>query len=202
MAAASLDPNKNPDVARWYAGVPRLVTVAGATLITIDHVAKDPGNQRGAVGGGHKLAAVDGVAYRVEAAVPFGRGSSGVVKLRLGKDRPGWIRGSHPGKDPILAEITIDATNPEGAIVASVRAPAGLDQVWRPTGLMERVSRFLEERDEPTSQRQILDAIRGKRVYTIQAIEALVADGFVTTEDGPRGAILYSSAKAYREAPQ
>ena len=40
MAAASLDPNKNADVARWYMTIPRLATEAGATLITIDHVAK------------------------------------------------------------------------------------------------------------------------------------------------------------------
>lgn len=201
MAAASLDPNKNAEVARWYMTIPRLATEAGATLLTIDHVAKDPQNPRGAVGGAHKIAAIDGAAYRVEAAVPFGRGSSGIVKLRLEKDRPGWIRGSHPGKSPVVAEVAFDATDPDGAILASVRAATARgEEVWRPTALMESVSTFLEERGEPASQRQILDAIRGKRDYKIQAIVALVADAYVTTADGPRRATLYSSTKPYREA--
>ena len=177
MAAASLDPNKNADVARWYTTIPRLATEAGATLITIDHVAKDPQSQRGAVGRAHKIAGIDGAAYKVEVVVPFGRGSRGIVKLRLEKDRPGWIRGSHPGKSPIVAEIAFDATDPDGAIVSSVRAPAngGSDVPWRPTALMERISTFLEELAEPTSQRQILDAINGKREYKIQAASALGA---------------------------
>ena len=123
------------------------------------------------------------------------------MNLRLGKDRPGWIRGSHPGRNPIVAEVTIDAADPEGAIVASVGTPAGVGEegAWRPTTLMEGVSMFLEDRSAPASQRTILDGVRGKRDYKIQAIEALVADGYLATEDGSHGAILYSSMKSYRE---
>jgi hypothetical protein len=163
MAAAALDPNKNLDVARWYMTIPRLATEAGATLLTIDQVVKDPQNQRGAVGGAHKIVAIDGAAYRVEAAVPFGRGSAGIVKLCLEKDRPGWVRGAHQGKNPVVAEIAFDATDPDGAVVAAIRASTRGAETWRPTTLMERISAFLEERTKPGSQRQILDAVPGKR---------------------------------------
>ena len=202
MAAASLDPNKNPDVARWYTTIPRLATEAGATLITIDHVAKDPQSQRGAVGGAHKIAGIDGAAYKVEVVVPFGRDSSGVVRLRLEKGRPGWIRGAHPGKTPIVAEISFDATDPDGSIAAVVQAPARGEETWRPTTLMQQVSMFIEEQTKLASQRQILDAVRGKRDYKIQAIAALVSDGYVTTADGTGGATLHTSTKPYREAPE
>jgi hypothetical protein len=63
---------------------------------------------------------------------------------------------------------------------------------------MERISIFLEEREEPASQRQIFDAAKGKRDYKIQAVAALVADRYVATADGPRGATYYSSVKPYR----
>jgi hypothetical protein len=202
MAAASLDPNKNPDVARWYMTSPRLAIEAGATLLTLDHVAKHPEAQRGAVGGAHKIAAIDGAAYKVDAAVPFGRGSRGVVSFRLEKDRPGWIRGDHPGKAPIVAKIVFDATDPEGSISTAVSAPKFGEETWRPTALMQRISTFLEAQAAPASQRQILDGVSGKRDYKIQALAALVADGYLTREDGPKGAILYTSAKPYREGSE
>ena len=160
-------------------------------------MAKDPQSQRGAVGGAHKIAGIDGAAYKVEVVVPFGRGSRGIVKLRLEKDRPGWIRGSHPGKSPIVAEIAFDATDPDGAIVSSVRAPAngGLDVPWRPTALMERISTFLEELAEPTSQRQILDAINGKGSTRSRQPRHWLPR-LRHHADGPHGAILYFLSEA------
>jgi AAA domain len=199
MAAAGLDPNANRDVAAWYAEVPKLATEAHATLLVLDHVAKRPDQQRGAVGAGHKQAAIDGASYRVDGVKPFGRGSEGLVRLRLTKDRPGYIRGAlGTGREPAAADIAIDATDPE-ALSIEVRAP-GTEQPFRPTGLMEKVSLYVESRTEPATQRQILDAVRGKRVYTITAIEQLVTDGHLVTDDGPRGAILYTSSKPFREA--
>ena len=125
------------------------------------------------------------------------------MRLRLEKDRPGWIRGTHPGKRPTVAEVAFDATDPDGAVEATITAPTRGDETWRPTALMERASVFLEERSEPASQRQVLDTkrggVNGKRDYVIQALAALVSDGYVTTAGGARGATLYSSVKPYRE---
>jgi hypothetical protein len=201
MAAAGLDPNLNRDIALWYAKVPRLATDAGATLLVLDHVAKHAEQQRGAVGGAHKIAAVDGASYRIDAMTPFGRGSAGLVRLQLEKDRGGHIRGAlGSGQRPVAAEVHFDATDP-ARIVVEVRPPSatrGSDE-WRPTHLMSAVSRFLEARDQPASQRDIEASVPGRRQYVAEALEQLVSASFVERTSGPRGASLHVSIRPFRE---
>jgi hypothetical protein len=201
MAAAGLDPNANRDVAAWYATIPRLATQAGAAVVVLDHVAKDPERQRGAVGAGHKLAAVDGASYRVDAVVPFGRGGKGMLRLRLDKDRQGHIRGLlGSGMHPTAAEIGFDATDPD-RLQAEIRPPSATaaSADWRPTRLMELISEYLESRSDQVSMRVVLAAVAGKQEYKIAALEALVAGGFVQRSTGPRGASLHVSIRAFRE---
>jgi len=199
MAAAGLDPNVNRDIAAWYAKVPRLVTGIEATLLVLDHVAKDPQQQRGSVGGGHKQAAIDGASFRVEVMTTFGRGSAGLVRLRLTKDRQGYLRGLvGAGKEPLIAEIAIDGTDPE-ALVVEVRPPGERSEEWRPTRLMERVSRWVEDAPEPPSQREILEGVRGKRDYVIEAIAELLHGGYLKRTPGERGAHLHTSERPFRE---
>jgi hypothetical protein len=199
MAAAGLDPNVNRDIAAWYAKVPRLVTGIEATLLVLDHVAKDPERQRGSVGGGHKQAAIDGASFRLEVVTPFGRGSAGLVRLRLTKDRQGYLRGLvGTGKEPVIAEIAIDGTDPE-ALGVEIRPPATADEEWQPTRLMEKVSRWIEGSSEPPSQREILDGVRGKRDYVTAAIAELIRGGYLKSTPGPRGAHLHTSERPFRE---
>jgi AAA domain len=197
MAAAGLDPNANRDIAQWYAKVPRIATDCGATVLVLDHVAKDPDRQRGAVGGAHKQVAIDGASYRIDTVKPFGRGSAGMVRLRLTKDRGGYIRGTVEGREPTIAEIAIDSTDPE-ALVVEVRPPAG-PEWWRPTHLMEAVSRLLEDQAEALSERAIVELVSGKQTYVREALATLVREGYVQREGGPRGAHLHSSTKPFRE---
>jgi AAA domain len=197
MAASGLDPNKNSDVAMWYGTIPRLATEAGAALVVLDHVAKDPTNQRGAVGAGHKQAAIDGASYRADAPTPFGRGTTGVIRLKLKKDRQGYVRGLYPGWEPPVAEIAVDATDPD-MVVFEVRPPTG-GESFRPTRLMERVSQFLEQANEPKSLRDILAGVSGKQDFVRKAVAALISDGFVSEEKGARGAHLHTSVQPYRE---
>jgi hypothetical protein len=200
MAAAGLDPNANRDIAAWYSKVPRLATHAGATVLVLDHVAKRPDQQRGAVGGGHKQAAIDGASYRLDVITPFGRGSKGLLRLRLTKDRPGYLRGVlGQGKEPAAAEIAIDGTDPE-ALSVDVRPPADpSSESWQPTRLMERVSRWVEDVPQPVSQREILDGVTGKRDYLTSAIAELVRGGYLKSTPGARGAHLHVSERPFRE---
>jgi hypothetical protein len=199
MAAAGLDPNVNRDIASWYAKVPRLATAAGATPLVLDHVAKDPERQRGSVGGAHKQAAIDGASYRIEVVRPFGRGSSGLVRLRLTKDRQGYLRGlAGTAKEPVVAEVVIDGTNPQ-SLAVEIRPPETSEDVWQPTRLMERISRWVEDSPDPVSQRDILDAVVGKRDYLAAAIAELVRGGNLKRTEGPRGAHLHTSERPFRE---
>jgi hypothetical protein len=95
MGVFELKIKDNDDVATFMRDLPRrLARDTGAAVVMVDHVTKDrEGRGRYAIGGQHKLAAIDGAAYTVEVRDPLGRGLSGVVDVRLGKDRPGALRG-------------------------------------------------------------------------------------------------------------
>jgi hypothetical protein len=201
MTTSGLNPNDNRDIAIWYGVIPHLASLAGCASLMLDHVAKDPEQRRGATGGAHKTAALDGASYSLDAKTPFGRGSSGLLVLRLGKDRPGYVRGRFgAGAHPPVAEITMDATDPT-AIVVGVKPPAATrdSEEWRPTRLMEKVSKFLESQDDPVSQKVVDDEVKGRRQYVIEALDKLESDGFVERSTGEHGAHLYASARPFRE---
>jgi hypothetical protein len=92
LGAAGLNEDSAGDVARWIANVPRRFARAGAGVLLLDHVTKNE-KDRGhwPRGSGHKLAAVDGIAYSVKTEVPFSRSSSGWASLVIAKDRRGWV---------------------------------------------------------------------------------------------------------------
>ncbi len=92
LGAAGLSEDSAGDVAAWTAALPRRLARAGAGVLLIDHVAKaEKDRGRWPRGSGHKLAAVDGVAYSINVEVPFSRSSSGWAELIIAKDRRGWI---------------------------------------------------------------------------------------------------------------
>ncbi len=73
------------------------------------------------------------------------------------------------------------------------------DGSWRPTNLMERVSRELEARtaaNDPPSRDALASAVTGKKQFLLVAIDALVADGYAE-RDGRK----LRSIKPYRETP-
>jgi hypothetical protein len=92
LGAAGLNEDSAGDVAGWIANVPRRLARAGAGVLLLDHVVKSEKDRgRWPRGSGHKLAAVDGIAYSVKTEVPFSRSSSGWASLVIAKDRRGWV---------------------------------------------------------------------------------------------------------------
>jgi hypothetical protein len=170
--------------------------------VTVDHVAKDR-DHRGdwAVGAGHKKAIVDGAMLAFEIVHPFGRGRSGLVKILVFKDRPGALRGQAVGKEIARLQLTANAEGDE--ISYSLQPPAG-DQVgadgFRPTVLMERISRFLEGMEQPLSAYAIRNAVPGKLEGKLIALRVLAAEGYLQCQPGQRGGLLYRSQKPFREA--
>jgi hypothetical protein len=67
-----------------------------------------------------------------------------------------------------------------------------------PTALMEKVSRYLEQQDEPVSRNTVEKQKLGAAEYVRQAMDALAADDFVDEVAGPRNARLLRSTKPYR----
>jgi RecA-family ATPase len=86
---------------------------------------------------------------------------------------------------PLVYEVQVSETD----------APAD----FRPTVLMERISRFLESRDEPCSQRHIRERVTGKGAALLQALDLLVAEGYVEAFEGPRASRLHRSINRFRD---
>jgi hypothetical protein len=66
--------------------------------------------------------------------------------------------------------------------------------------LMQKVSRYVAAHigDLP-SRNQVEEQIKGRREFVRQAIDVLVAEGFLEEEDGPRNARLLRSIRPFRE---
>lgn len=63
-----------------------------------------------------------------------------------------------------------------------------------------RVSRYIENCVDPPSHNAVDKAIKGNTDARRIAIDTLISEGYIATEEGPRKAILLRCIKAYREA--
>ena len=191
--AQGLDDNKRQD-AEKFAGtwIAPLWQAEIATLL-IDHVVKNvDGRGKYTIGSERKLGGAD-VHLGLEALKTLSRGGSGLIKVHVHKDRPGYM----PRPSVAVLELTSDPDTHH--ITWQIRDPAPTDQEgrWKPTIYMERVSRELQKHDEPRSQKQVEEAVEGRATYTRQALEHLVDEGYISLEIGPRSAKLYASIKPY-----
>ena len=199
MGVLGLDPNKGVDVAGFYRGIPRWFADQGAAVTLLDHVTKDrEGRGRWAIGSQHKVSGLDGAAYAVDVVRPFGRQRNGHAKILVSKDRPGHVR-QHEGAARCVGVFELDSW-PDGKATARLLAPAPMtdpDKPFRPTVLMERVSRVLEAAVAPLSARGVRSLVQGKATMVDTALEILVAEGYVARDDGKRGAALHRSMKPF-----
>jgi hypothetical protein len=124
------------------------------------------------------------------------RGGNGLVKVRVHKDRPGWLPRPHAG------ELALHSDPDTHAIVWQLKEPASSsadDNGWKPTVLMEKVSRYVEQQPEPVSRNRVESANLGKSAeYIRQAMDALIAGGYLDEQPGLRRARLLTSTKPYR----
>ena len=168
--------------------------------MSFDHVTKDKdGRGRYALGGVHKLNIVNGAGYTLENRQPFGIGVTGRSTLKIAKDRPGQLRRNAMDKwyaDLVLAsdadgkaEVTIESAQQRVEELESV-------EPFRPTTLMEKVSKYIEGGGQADSQNRIIGGVSGKRDYVIAALRALIVEGYVSDETP------HESLKPYRESDE
>ncbi|OPC83046.1 hypothetical protein B4N89_20760 [Embleya scabrispora] len=205
MNLHGLDPLDNKGAAQFYEAVPRFVARKGPAVAMIDHVVKDAEKRgRYAMGAQHKLAGIDGAAYLVEPIKPFGYGAHGISRVRVAKDRPGRVREHAVGA--VIGDLQMFSSE-DRSVRVELRSPRPYDGppgsaggTHRPTALMEKVSRIVEE--TPGLSKASLEALTGgKREAVRAAMELLVREGFVVVEKGERNALVHRSARPYREAP-
>ena len=189
-----LKPNESDAIEAFHQLVVRPLMAHGAAVILIDHVTKDK-EQRGrfSVGSQRKLGVTD-VHLGLDMVKPFGRGRQGIATIETKKDRPAYL------PRPKAGELTITSDPLTGSIDWAIKLSSGDDDEFRPTVLMERVSRHLEGQGAPVSQRTVKQDVEGKDRHLAEAIRILIDEGFVTPTNGPRGAKLLTPKRPYRSA--
>lgn len=186
----------NDDVSAWQREVPNtIVERTGAAVAMIDHVTKGRSNGRFAVGGQQKMNGLTGAAYIVEVLDgPLAPGRRALIGLRVGKDRPGAVRSTsgqqfHKTDRTQLASVVLvdSESDPEETSVTFQRFDAatklGADdgKPWAPSRLMQRISKAIEDSDEPLSKTAACTLIGGNKQNALRAFEFLKA---AKTEDG------------------
>lgn len=196
LALQGARPNDDDEVARFFKQIPAPIARTGACVIVLDHVAKADDDGLWPIGSQRKRAAITGVQLMQRTSRPFSRGQPGSAVLRCAKDRHGtYSIGQKVGElviSPGTGHAVIDLKAIDGQAAATP---------WRPTVLMERVSRYLEENAEASSARtrtQIRTCVEGKERDLLKALGILVTEGFVTTMDGPRNSVICTSLRPYR----
>lgn len=219
LAYAGLDSNSGDDIAAWYNTMPRLISACGPAVVLIDHVVKSKDN-RGRYAGGsmQKLALIDGISYSVDMTKPVGKGVRGTIVIKSGKDRISEIEehcavswssnGSHLRE---AARIEINSTDPKLMRVTIARPnmmpseettrQRGLE---RPTGLMEKVSRIIENAPEEPNQTEIIELLKddgssARKTTVLTAINRLLEGGWISSRSGRNNRNIYASVRPYRQ---
>ena len=197
MALDGAKPNDDDDVARWFRRLPTAVAALGPAVLVLDHVVKAEDGGLWPIGSQRKRAAISGAQYMQTTVRPFAKDTPGAAKLVCAKDRHGNYR---PGQK--VAELTVTPT--DDGVHLTLRAPLEASgqpaDTFRPTALMEKVSRALEAVQEPLSFRGVDERVPGKQQHKVQALDVLVAEGYVERTPGARNAKLHTLVRAYRQA--
>lgn len=172
----------------------------GACVVTIDHLPKGVESRQSgfAIGGTAKKRAIDGSYIHADARTPPAPGHLGKITLRIEKDRPGRLREHATGK--YLGTLTIDSTTP-GQTTTTIDhdSPITSGGLFRPTGLMEKSSRYIEDHDQATF-RDIKAAVGGKESTIRAALDRLRDEGYLSVLPGPRNSAIHHVVAIYREA--
>jgi hypothetical protein len=176
-----LDLEKNKDATEFSQRILKPLRVGGAGILTIDHVTKSKDNRGNyAIGAQAKRADIDGAAFAVSVAMPFGRGLDGALDILCTKDRPGFVRAICP--DAKTVGIANLKSAPDGGI--SVSISGGTVVISSAEQRMEQVSQFLErhgyEMNFNDIKRKLRDEGNGMGSDMVRvALDGLVARGSV-----------------------
>jgi hypothetical protein len=188
-----LDDGKRLDVEAFGRILIRPFHAAGVTTIVIDHVTKaKDGRSRYAIGSERKLGVVD-VHLGFDPVRSFQRGREALVHVVTHKDRFGFLQRPRAGQVELRSDAETHRITWEFQPPAETSEPSE----FRPTQLMEKVSRHLQRQSEAISRSAVLRGVSGKREWVLAAIEHLVVEGHARENPGPRGAKLLSHIRPF-----
>jgi hypothetical protein len=205
MVTEGLELGDNADIAVWLRRLPRrIVAETGAATACIDHVTKNREDRgRYAIGGQHKLAGLDGAAYTFELVRPFARPTgtdpaTGVVVIKVAKDRGGWVRAQ--AMDGRVAVMNL-ASYPDGTITIDLDPPGQRDTV--DLAVVGRILTYLAAYDG-SSQRRIEENVEGKAAAIRESLRWLTdaARAWVRIEKKGQSHLHWLTVAGRSQVPQ
>jgi hypothetical protein len=192
-----LDDNKRQDVEKLSRLYVTAFWKAGIATLFVDHVVKNS-EQRGnyAIGSERKLGGAD-AHIGFETIQPISRGTKGLYKIIVRKDRGGYLKHGHYATLDLSSDPDTHAITWQFKPAENETADAGY---FRPTHLMEKVSVWLELQTEPATRAEVVDGLGGRKAFILKAITALVQESYAVETDGPQRSKLISTLRPYREA--
>lgn len=203
MAAGGIDENDGGANRAWFKILKALsARIGGPAICVLDHIGKSKDAPAlFALGSQAKRAAITGAAYRVDTVVEPAKGKNGQIKLTVAKDR----FGNRPkGSTAAVADIVSTETSVAISLhLTEAQEAKQRGEAFRPTVLMERVSRFVESNPGET-RRKVEQGVTGKAEGIRQAIDVLIDEGYfdaqLTTKPGMKaGTYEVFSVRAYRK---
>jgi hypothetical protein len=168
----------NADAAEFHKLLARRFNRTGAATVNVDHVSPgSPHKESKAIGAQHKGAGIDGAEFYFDLKVPLAQALDGdpvvgLAQIRVGKDRPGGVRGRSEGQKA-FGELSITAY-PDGHLEYEIR-PMTPAADWRPTVIMERVSIYIEEHDGANTG-AIRREVTGRGEWIDKGLAALIPE--------------------------
>ena len=108
---------------------------------------------------------------RLKAVKQLHRGSLGLIRVTAHKDRPAHLA------RPVAAEVELVSDPTTNRITWTITKVTSADDTFRPTVLMDRVSRYVESRPDGVTRTQVYDDVPGKRTTLVAAVDILIRDG-------------------------
>ncbi len=165
----------------------------GVASVLTDNVVKSPEARGGwAIGSERKKSKAE-VHLGMKGLEALVRGGTGKARIDVHKDRPGHLERPSPGTLVLVShgDACSWRIDPDQS--------RDVDGEFRPTALMEKVSRYLELRAEAVSRNQIESDVLGKRGYIRIAIDRLIMEGYAKELPGSNRARLVELERAFRE---
>jgi hypothetical protein len=192
MVLHGLDPNSGTDVERFYALINPIRRLGVAQVLTDNVVKSKDGRDGGwAIGSERKRSKAE-VHLGMRRLEPLVRGGTGRSKIDVLKDRPGHLT------RPTVGLFVVEAGETYSWRIDHDDSRGDRGE-FRPTHLMEKVSRWLERLSDPQSMNQIELAKLGKAEYIRAAIDCLVEEGYASRFKGERRAKLVRLERPFRE---
>ena len=192
LVAHDLDGHIGSDVEKAWQRLDPL-REAGLAVVLIDHVVKNERAQNGQAIGSERKGTAAHLHFDLKPREKFSRGGTGRSRMGTSRDRGAYF------PRPSAGELVLYSNADTGVVTWKIDPPRLEGETFRPTGYMEKVSRYLEK--HPDAAKGVVETgVGGKAEYVRSALDLLVDEGFVSRTSGAHGALLHNAEKPYREA--